>query len=37
MGMADSDIIEITIVGVAPDGTETSWQTIKIEVPKGKP
>jgi hypothetical protein len=36
MGVADDDTLEIRIVGIAPDGTETSWQTLKIGLPKAK-
>jgi hypothetical protein len=36
MGVADHDVIEIVIVGVDGNGTETSWTTLKIEIPKGK-
>jgi hypothetical protein len=32
----DEEKLTIVIVGIAPDGSETSWQTLTIEVTKGK-
>jgi hypothetical protein len=34
--MHDDDVIEIVLVGVAPDGTETPWETLKIKIPREK-
>jgi hypothetical protein len=34
MGADDDDVIEIVIVGVGPDGTETAWNTLRIPRPR---